>query len=86
MWILSKKFMELYNTVISDVFAQWGTPTRDLFVSHANSKCIKYCSRVGLSSHFLVIHWLDQTNYAFPPLPLLLRISTRSGGRWPQLF
>lgn len=62
---LSRKFVtdhecELHDTVVSDVFDQWGTLIRDLFASHANSKCISYLLQRDLGTHSqgnaLIIH------------------------------
>lgn len=38
-----------FVSVVHYIFNQWGTPTRDLFVSQVNSKCSTYCSREALA-------------------------------------
>lgn len=69
---------EFYDTIVSDIFNQWGTPNRDLFASYTNSKCNTYRSRGGLSTHCqddaLILCWSDQISYIFPLLPLLPRV------------
>lgn len=80
---LSRRFVanhkwELHNTVVSNIFNQWGTPTKDFFFA----SCVTPSSSGAICAPFvvigphsqgsaLVLHWLDQINYASLPLLLL---------------
>lgn len=36
---------EFHDTVLHNIFAQWGIPTRDLLASQTNRKCATYCCK-----------------------------------------
>ena len=71
----------LNDTVFLDICCRWGQPTIDLFASHTNAKCPRYCSRAGrdrtsLGDAFMVL-WSGELTYLFPPIPVLLKMITR---------
>lgn len=74
--ILSRKFItdhewELHNAVVTSI-DYWGILTRDLFTSHATSKCTQYCSSRGCSASFLRAKPWSSAGWTRSIMPFLL--------------
>ncbi|XP_044304251.1 uncharacterized protein LOC123032438 [Varanus komodoensis] len=69
---------ELDRRVRNRLFHRWGPPDIDLFATQQNRVCMNYCSRVGMgqgsSWDAFMIPWNDMAFYAFPPIPLIMRV------------
>lgn len=69
---------ELNDQYLTPIFHTWGKPTLDAFATTTNAKCEKFCSRGGRDQKSvgdgLLFDWMNHSVYAFPPLPLILRV------------
>ncbi|KAF7246105.1 Transposon Ty3-I Gag-Pol polyprotein [Varanus komodoensis] len=67
---------ELDHRVHDMLFHRWGQP--DLFATQQNRACMACCSRAGMGQDSLedafMIPWTNMTFYAFPPIPLIMRV------------
>lgn len=69
---------ELDNSVVHQIFQNWGHPTIDLFATNENKKAVVFCSWMNhpqaLAVDALSIEWNNMFAYAFPPLALIPKI------------
>ena len=68
----------LKSSVMNSLFALWGQPMIDLFVTQGNKKAMLFCSWI-LSRHAfaldaLSVAWENMYAYAFPPIQLIHRV------------
>lgn len=58
------------------------------FTTSVNWKCVKFCSKGGISHHFLgdtfLLCWSRSLLYAFPSVLLILKVFTKADKRKPQ--
>ena len=73
-WILNRY-------VVQSVFRSIYTPQIDLFASKASHQLPEYCSRSrdpqAHAVDALSLDWTGMTAYAFPPIPMLLRVISK---------
>jgi len=70
--------LELSNDTFKWLSHRFGIPSIDLFASHCNRKCVRYCSLrpdpYSICTDAFTIGWGDEFIYAFPPVSVIARV------------